>query len=662
MEEFKKKVKNNRNYLIILIIFFITAIFFNNPFRNDNNEYTFKNLRNKKDDVIQLVDCSVSQKFIATDNNLRKVSFFVGTYQQESVDDINVKIIEVETNKIIFEDKVLLNELEDNSFLVVNIENQANSKGKEYEITISPSKDSTGKNIALFLKELDEKSDGNAYYTQDQKIIDGELILANTYLNKNIFIFNVLLWSLIFIVSAMYIIYFLDEKLDEHQFLKIALTLMLFFACFTTVFHPFDESNHFFKSYLISQGDLYSQRNDENVVGGYVSKTYNDVIQMSNPISLKTIFFEKQIYLNKMSKENTFFRNMYFCSIPPSGHFIPAVGILIAKILGFGFVGLVYLGRIMNYLFYIACAYFTIKNMKYYKSTTFIVALSPMLMWLAGSFSLDPVVSGASMLFISICLKYFFESEKSSEKVSNKDIILIFLCAFLCFTNKYLAYAPIVLMFFLIPIDKFKSKKQYAIIICSAIIIGLLCIFWQYKCLGMFSDCEEDRNGNVNQSEQMEFILSNKIATLRILLKEVEENIIIWAKNYSYLPALISIGKSYGIIMILGAIFEKNKFNMKSKTKSERIKFYFVNIMTFSIFILFSILALYLTYTEVGAKSVAGYQSRYILPVLMLYLIPISNIFNIENKINNYEKKVIFIMFIANLNMILGELVNSFIQ
>ena len=51
-------------------------------------------------------------------------------------------------------------------------------------------------------------------------------------------------------------------------------------------------------------------------------------------------------------------------------------------------------------------------------------------------------------------------------------------------------------------------------------------------------------------------------------------------------------------------------------------------------------LALYLTFTQVGALHVAGYQTRYILPILPLVLFSIANNKVITNKTENRNMNI----------------------
>ena len=344
---------------------------------------------------------------------------------------------------------------------------------------------------------------------------------------------------------------------------------------------------------------------------------------------------------------------MYFSSTIPLGHMIPAIALFIGDILHLNSYVAIFLSRLLPYIFYVVCTYFAMKNLKHYKSLLFIVATLPIVLYLAGSVSLDPIINGSAFLFISICLKYYFEAEEDTY-ITKKDIALLIITAIFIITNKYLTYTPLVLLFFLIPKKKFKTTKSYIAMIVVSVIIGILCVLWQFYMLDAFP-YEEDRNGNVSQEEQIEFVLSHPVLSSRILISysigQLKEH------KLTYTPSpLGSFSDLTGIVLVIGAILEKNKFN---KEKSSKI----LSIILMTIFIIalvLAVIALYLSFTQVGAETVQGYQVRYNVPILMLFLITIANCCKVKNETKNYERNVAFIMLLLNLDTMLAVLTEAF--
>lgn len=645
-------IKEKIPYILILTLFFILAIFLNKPFKNENSSYSNFNSKGCSYASNHFVaGTKVKQNFYSVDDNLVKVGIHANTQDKKITSNINVEIKEVESDKVILNQDINLANLSNNSYLIINLEKQENSKNKEYEITIT-SIDGTPENSILLWQAPNDESTGEIYEINDVQDENNKLMIKTTYLSGTIKIVNIATWIGIYILSLIFIIFFMG-KADEKTFLKFTICFSIIYIFINPFFHPYDENNHFFRALLISQGNFYDELNENKEIGGYVPTNYLDFV--STPITIKTLLTDKSPLENSFNEERYFMSNIYFSSTVPTGHFLPAIGIFIGNLINLNGIFTIYLGRLMTYVFYIVCSYLSIKNLKYYKSTMFIIATLPIALYLAGSVHLDPIISGSCFLFISICLKYYFQNDEEGY-ITKIDIILLIISAIFIITNKYLTFTPLVLLFFLIPRKKFKTKKAYTLMIVASVIIGILCVLWQFYLLDMFPYVE-DRNGNVNQKEQIQFILENPIYAARVLLNEFLKASNMQQSRFTYIDSISVIGNLTGILVVFGAILDKNKFNSNIKKKN----IISIILAIFYIITLFiSILALYLSFTPVGQSYVEGYQIRYSTPILILFMIPIANCFNIKNEMKNYEKNIVFFMLIVNLNLILAIVNNIF--
>ncbi|MCI5713233.1 MAG: hypothetical protein MR324_08905, partial [Lachnospiraceae bacterium] len=64
-------------------------------------------------------------------------------------------------------------------------------------------------------------------------------------------------------------------------------------------------------------------------------------------------------------------------------------------------------------------------------------------------------------------------------------------------------------------------------------------------------------------------------------------------------------------------------------------------------------------FSSVGDKALLGVQPRYLLPLIILFMLSLSNI-NVENKIKNYDKKLAFVIALNTCEMLSGLMVNAF--
>lgn len=647
IQETKDKFIKNKIYLVILIIFWIFAIIINDPFSEENNICTIVDsteVTKISDKITKEVE--LSQKFVAEKNNLRQIGIMASTDNKIIDTNIHITVTDISNNKIIFDNECSTKELKNNSYFEIFLENQENSKGKEYEIIIHGN-NGTSENAIVFWEALDIENSKN--YTVNGIPSENKLMYKTTYMDSNIGTVNISLWGIIFIVSFIFVLN-IGEKLDEKQFLKFSIVLGICMLVITPFCHSLDEGTHFFRSYMISQGDFYDEKDDNGNIGGYVSKNFPKYM-LGNNISFKNFFSNTSSIDETFDNEKVFYKLPYLSSTLPINHTVSSIGIFIGRILNLNVISIVVLARAMNLIFYIICSYFAIKNLKYYKSVMFVIATIPMGLWLSATVSIDPILNGACFLFVSICLKYYFD-QTSNENISIIDMILLIITECFIVSVKYLVYSPLLLLFFIIPKKKFKNKKHYVILIFIAVLIGILIVAWQMYLLSIFQ-YTEDRNGNVDIAKQLEFIYNNKLFAIKTFFKTFCSLILFSIQDFGYCSAIYHINFIIGTIILLSAILEKNKFIIDKK-----INIFFTLLFLF-IFTL-GLLAEYLAFTPIGNNIILGYQIRYFIPIIILILLPISQFFDITNNMKNYEKNITFCMTIVNMNLILGLLLLNF--
>lgn len=144
-----------------------------------------------------------------------------------------------------------------------------------------------------------------------------------------------------------------------------------------------------------------------------------------------------------------------------------AVGITVARLLGLGFVPMIIMGRLANLLLYTALVYMAVKIMPVHRNTLAVLALTPIPLQLAGSFTYDTLVIALCFLFTAVVFRCAYEKEK----ITAKDVALLAVLAALIAPCK-IVYITIIALCFIIPLDKFKNKKaafaSFGVILCCA--------------------------------------------------------------------------------------------------------------------------------------------------------------------------------------------------
>ncbi|MDL2219212.1 DUF2142 domain-containing protein [Ruminococcaceae bacterium OttesenSCG-928-O06] len=132
-----------------------------------------------------------------------------------------------------------------------------------------------------------------------------------------------------------------------------------------------------------------------------------------------------------------------------------ALAVTLCRLLGLGFVPTLYAGRLVNLLLYALCAALAVKLAPFGKSVFAGVALLPMGIHLAASFSRDCLMIALYLLYTALCLYYAYEKPR----LTGWDAALLLGIAFLAGPVK-MVYAPLLLLCLLIPGKKFTLRGK----------------------------------------------------------------------------------------------------------------------------------------------------------------------------------------------------------
>ncbi|MGN1268510.1 MAG: DUF2142 domain-containing protein [Candidatus Aphodocola sp.] len=291
-----------------------------------------------------------------------------------------------------------------------------------------------------------------------------------------------------------------------------------------------------------------------------------------------------------------------------------AIGFHLCKIIKLPFVVCFKVGKFMNLLAYLLIFGYAIKIATSFKRFLVVLGLIPTNLFLATQYSYDPaVVSG---LTLGIILLYNVITNKES-KVDFKFMIL-FIGSMLygCFPKA--VYAPFILLFLLIPKDKFKSKKLCNYAKVGIIIITILMMATFVLPTVSSTTAGDPRGGATSVTDQLKLILTNPIGYIKVLKDTMIDeffNNFIGKKaiiNFSYMKEPSdNLYYIYLLLIIIVGIVEN--FKDENFKKFSRL-FSFVLLMGVVVLIW---TALYLSFTPVGLTTINGVQARYFLPLLL---------------------------------------------
>lgn len=555
---------------------------------------------------------TISQVFVAPGNNLKGLDIRFATFARPVICRFSVSVIDENGHSVLKED-VDTSALQDNLFYHFDIPVQADSKGKQYEIRVKGINGKPGNSPKVWGRT----PNGDDAATINGKPADYALDALVYYRRPKVY---PTVFALIIVLS--YAVAVLARGLDERSFLWLCLLLGILFIVINPFHHQLDEITHYVKSLAISRLTPHEIIVDGD--SGFMLPTNIDNVyefNLNHHLEMLSVPYDSPI---------AFYPTAYSTSIIPINHTVAAVGLLLARLFHMSIGLTVWVGRLSNYLFYVIVCYFAIKSTKYYKSLIFVVAALPAALWMAASYSTDPVLLATSLLFISICLKYRFSDEK--RKITRKDMAILAGCGVCVLSVKYFIYFPVVATLFFIPGECFEKNQRRNLLIAMAVIIAVLGI-WQYRLLKEFP-IHEQRIGDTDFGGQIAFVFGHIGYTVNNFLNWFLNNILGHMQATFYNSLFWGISGFMGILCLLSATIATDKYPMARIGHTRALTIYCV--IAFLFVTLLIMASLYAGYTAVGAYGIAGLQPRYFQPIMIFVLLPLA-MTRIENHSEHYE-------------------------
>lgn len=439
------------------------------------------------------------------------------------------------------------------------------------------------------------------------------------------------------LMAALFSIY-ISNNATKNVILVIS-TFGIVFTVATSFNHAIDEKKHFMTAFNIANFNLDYTNNP------ITDKKLEELNHLTKFTSIDNFLKEKYI------PEITHDVNMEDVPSTPATYpflvyIFPAIGIFIAKTVGGSIIDMYILGRIFNLILYGILTAIAIKIVPFKKNIFAIIFCMPMLLLLAASYSIDGYCVGLVTIFIAYCMKLY----EQKEKIKLKQFLILFAIFALMLMAKSMAYICVSIIVLILPIIKIlKENKKYLPIIITIFIIALVAIMGLILYIKQTQLVSDTRGGQTNVTEQLNILLNNPKHDVKLATNQIKETLlsftwytnlhqnVFFTENSPYVMFAI-------MLFVLYVSITEDDHNFKLKDKI---------IMTISFLAVFAMTSavLYLTFTPIGALHVAGYQTRYILPILPLILFSLSS-----NKINvkKSENRTMKISIISGVLLIIG--------
>jgi uncharacterized membrane protein len=375
-----------------------------------------------------------------------------------------------------------------------------------------------------------------------------------------------------------------------------------------------DESLHFARAYQVSRLQWVGQQ-EHGILGGYVPRGIKTLGKQFEEVSYRGVSVAEILDSRRIPFDTHDLTFMTFPNIAayPWVPFVPqAIGITIGRVCFRSAMAIMYCGREANLIGYIVLVYVGLRMMPHARCRLMLalIAMLPMSLHQAGSLSADGVTIAMSIVVATVVWRLTF----LEGPVSGFDLSVLFVST-ICLSLTKLAYVPVSLIVLMIPAKRLGGFRRYAAITGAILISNCLAVFlWMRQFRGM---PRIDLNPAVKPHEQEQYILHHLGSVAPILIstathygKEIGTGVIgTFGWNELMLPLILVV--IYYVLLLI---------SIWSNGRPRYWRGTIIAGFTAVITVTAMLAAYYIECRSVGDTDLAGFQGRYLIPLLPLMI------------------------------------------
>ena len=390
----------------------------------------------------------------------------------------------------------------------------------------------------------------------------------------------------------------------------LALTAGICMVFMNAPFEAPDEASHFWRAYHVYEGNWVSRRQGDDV-GGWIPKSVATAhLPFENLVNDPDNRVDGQALSKKLHEpfeQEKCFMHLLFTGLYAPVFYVPQViGIAVGRLLGVSALGMMYAGRVVNLLCWIAVIYTAIRITPVFKWVFLLVALVPMGLYLAASLSADVSQNSISLLLFALVLRALWQKQTLSW---THMLAITLLCVFLGFAKQ--TYFPLTGLVLLIPSVRFSGLRNKLLFCVTAIGLSfLVCLLWSITIKGLYTPLH-----GANAPEQLSLLMGAPWDFVKIVIDSIEEH---WRGYVTSFVGILGfldtplpywIYYSYPFVLMGTALFDRGCG--EPMDKKQRL---WIIAICIGVFLLVQ-LSIYLTWTKPGEEIIEGVQGRYFLPI-----------------------------------------------
>lgn len=600
----------------------------------------------------------IVQTFTSEEQSFSRIQIPFWTYNRQNEGNIEFELLDHNGSLIIEKKKIKLNEIQDGTFTNIDFKTINNAKGKNFKIVLKAQGLQVGKSVTIWKSSKEKYENGELSINGETLIGDLKFHVLDVDIIPQIYkemfiILEILALTLFMLVTVLLRI--VKDKIDN-AFLVIVIPIGITLGIIIPPFNPADEFEHFYRAYEVSAGKFTNQVTEQGL-GNYIPESIVNTVNEARYVNQEGLNYNtiQDAFSIKLNPEKETFLRNYASSYPPVIYIPQSLAINIGKLFDASPLMMMYLGRIFNLLVYVSICFVAIKIVPIKKNLFFILAMLPMSIIHAASLSADGITNSTALLFVAYIL---YLAYGNVEVIIKKHIIIAVAIGIFIALAK-IVYIPILLLFLIIPIRKFKNKKIYwrnFILVLAGCILPY--IFWNLLNLSNLSVPDLRVNQAVSPKDQVVFVLTHPLQYLKIMIDTMMAQGSIQlmqmlgkaGSNYLYSPPSIVIYTFLFLLFIFGIMVNDAEANIVIRGGDTLV---FLVIFFSSSILIYT--ALYVGFTNVGDPIINGIQGRYFIPILSFFFLSFSN-----SRIINKDKNIDF-LFVTIINSSIFALLLNYI-
>ncbi|MCP3745968.1 DUF2142 domain-containing protein [Paenibacillus sp. A3M_27_13] len=435
----------------------------------------------------------------------------------------------------------------------------------------------------------------------------------------------------------------------QHIFLGISIIIGLAWLFILPPFQAPDENSHFYRAYGVTEGTIMCKNYKGSNAGSFLP---SNLLEFTNTLKSNQIRFNYDVKQNPRdvydsydlfpNKNSSFQEYVNSCVYSPVPYIPQTLGILIGKLLGGPWIVLFYLGRLFNFVFFVAITYHAIKIIPKLKVLLMLLALMPMTLHQSVSLSPDAITIAVSFIFMAYIMKIKYSY---NEIIRGKDLSILITLACIIGVSK-ITYFPLALLVLLIPRDKYSTWRRY-FLFNSSVILGS----FAFSVIWVGFTRMVKMNFPVEPVNQINNIIADPLSFIKLLSLSTFRNDTLYSQFFGVfgwldtpLPLILTI--FYFVVLFVVAI-QEGDFKKDITIKSEIFNF----IVSFSPLFIGNILiglSLYLNWPQPTNQIIHGVQGRYYIPLALSFFYSMHLLFPVIYRL----RKLVLIIFIMSILLI----------